>query len=278
MVINRFIHKYTSNFKHLPNIIKNIQCKNQIPIIDYANENTKDYENNFKIISEYIEKYPNNTFALKFSSLGLCKNKKRNSLILAKNLIKHAEKNNCFILLDAEQNDIQNIINKWSGQLILEFNQNKPLIYKTYQMYRKDSLDILSNDLKLFKNTYLGIKLVRGAYYSTDKNTGKLYDSKKETDENFNKGIEYFDKKNNPKHHLIVASHNQFSLSLLDNCNHQNISVAHLLGFSDDLSKQLVDKNFKVYKYLPFGNYRDTFPYLLRRLYENYPILLHLNK
>ena len=46
---------------------------------------------------------------------------------------------------------------------------------------------------------------------------------------------------------------------------------------SDELSSNMT-KKYKVYKYLPFGNYKDTFPYLIRRLYENYPMLEHLNK
>ena len=57
-----------------------------------------------------------------------------------------------------------------------------------------------------------------------------------------------------------------------------NIAFAHLLGFSDNLSESLAQKKYRVYKYLPFGSYIDTFPYLLRRLYENYPMLMHLAK
>jgi len=38
---------------------------------------------------------------------------------------------------------------------------------------------------------------------------------------------------------------------------------------SDDLSNLLLNKNRVVYKYLPFGNFIDTVPYLVRRLYEN---------
>ena len=45
---------------------------------------------------------------------------------------------------------------------------------------------------------------------------------------------------------------------------------------SDYLSEELADEGIVVYKYLPYGEYKDTLPYLSRRLYENYPILGHM--
>ncbi len=271
------ITRYTSNFKNLNKIINKIKFNKQIPIIDYANENTSNYKKNFDIINNIISTYPNNTFALKFSSLGLSQTKDINSLHLSNIIIKNAKQNNSTILIDAEQNDIQNTINVWTDNLILKHNHDRPLIYKTYQMYRKDSFELFCKDLDRFKGIFLGIKLVRGAYYNTDKHNGVLFTDKKDTDKIYDKAVKYFHDKNNPKHYLIVASHNEKSIQMLDHYKNNNISVAHLLGFSDNLSNKLVTKNYKVYKYLPFGNYRDTFPYLLRRLYENYPLLIHLH-
>ena len=46
---------------------------------------------------------------------------------------------------------------------------------------------------------------------------------------------------------------------------------------SDKQSHQL-SKNYTVYKYLPYGNLLDTLPYLIRRLYENYPTARYLLK
>ena len=44
-------------------------------------------------------------------------------------------------------------------------------------MYRTDSLNVLKNDLKFYNNNdkYLGIKLVRGAYWNSEKNEGHLF-------------------------------------------------------------------------------------------------------
>lgn len=272
MVLSHFINKYTSSFKTLPSVISRIKKNNQIPIIDYANENDKNYKQNVGTIREIIKTYPNNTFALKFSSLGC----NENSLKLAETIIDVGIKNNSTIMIDAEQDSIQEFINANTDALIKKYNKERPVIYKTYQMYRKDGLTRLQNDLDKFKTTHLGIKLVRGAYLNSDSKKGVLFSTKDATDATFNTALKYFDSQNNEKHHMVVASHNKQSLKLVEKCTHKNISIAHLLGFSDNVSKAFVEKNYKVYKYLPYGNYRDTFPYLIRRLYENYPILLHL--
>jgi len=272
MVLSRFITKYTSSFKSLPSVISRIKADNQIPIIDYANENSENYKKNSDIIREIIKTYPNNTFALKFSSLGC----NEYSLKLAESIIDIGVKNNSTIMIDAEQDSIQKFINTNTDTLIRKYNQERPVIYKTYQMYRKDGLATLRYDLDKFKSSHLGIKLVRGAYFNSDSKKGVLFSTKDATDASFNTALKYFDSQKNENHHMVVASHNKQSLKLVETCKHKNISIAHLLGFSDDVSKAFAEKNYKVYKYLPYGNYRDTFPYLIRRLYENYPILLHL--
>src|SRR5690625_7773052 len=48
----------------------------------------------------------------------------------------------------------------------MKYNRDRVVVYKTYQMYRKDRLDYLQNDFeKARKEGYLlGAKLVRGAY------------------------------------------------------------------------------------------------------------------
>lgn len=272
MVLSRFVNRYTANFTTLPSVISRIKKNDQIPIIDYANENGENYKQNVDIIREIIKTYPNNTFALKFSSLG-CNEK---SLKLAETIIDVGIKNNSTIMIDAEQDSIQDFINRNTDTLIRKYNKERPIIYKTYQMYRKDGLASLRYDLDKFKTTHLGIKLVRGAYFNSDNTKGVLFSSKDATDASFNTALKYFDSQHNEKHHMVVASHNKQSLKLVETCKHKNISIAHLLGFSDDISKTFTEKNYRVYKYLPYGNYSDTFPYLIRRLYENYPILLHL--
>jgi delta 1-pyrroline-5-carboxylate dehydrogenase len=49
------------------------------------------------------------------------------------------------------------------------------------------------------------------------------------------------------------------------------------MGMSDKLSHKLSDKH-NVYKYIPYGDFKDVLPYLVRRLYENYPMIMNIFK
>jgi hypothetical protein len=41
----------------------------------------------------------------------------------------------------------------------------------------------------------------------------------------------------------------------------------------DEYGEKLLNSGFTVYKYAPYGSFIETYPYLLRRLYENYDVL-----
>ena len=53
---------------------------------------------------------------------------------------------------------------------------------------------------------------------------------------------------------------------------------AQLMGMSNNLSRSLAAQGFKTYKYLPYGNLKESIPYLLRRLHENYPMIMNIFK
>ena len=276
-----------NRFSCLPNqlnyFIKNLNKQSMYPILDYINENPKDHENNFNTIKNLLIEYPNNFIAVKMSSLGI-----NQEYSLAEDycdeLIRIAKKNNTKILIDAEYNSIQYFINNYSTQAMKNHNKDQVWVYKTYQMYRKDSFETLMNDF-LRRNTkndyYLGIKLVRGAYLNQDRKHNIIYNTKIETDYNYNQGVEYFSINSLEKDQLILATHNRYSieksLDLKEKNKINNISYSQLLGMSDNLSRSLVKEDQKVFKYLPFGNLRDSIPYLTRRLYENNGILRYLN-
>ena len=67
---------------------------------------------------------------------------------------------------------------------LIEANQYNQCVvtYKTYQMYRRDSLNEIECDLRRFDR--FGLKIVRGAYHSKDDK--ELFQTKKETDDNYN--------------------------------------------------------------------------------------------
>ena len=274
-----------NRFSCLPNqlnlFIKKLNKKSMYPILDYINENPKDHENNFNTIKKLLIEYPNNYVAIKMSSLGI-NYKQSLAEDYGNELIHLAKKNNTKILIDAEYDSIQYFINLYSTQAMKDHNKDEVWVYKTYQMYRNDSFELLKNDFlrRHIKNDYyLGIKLVRGAYLNQDRKHNIIFETKAETDNNYNEGLEYFSINNLEKDHLILATHNKYSIEKsleLKEKHKMNIKYSQLLGMSDNLSRSLVEKNQTVFKYLPYGNLRDSIPYLTRRLYENYEMLKYL--
>ena len=141
-------------------------------------------------------------------------------------------------------------------------------------MYRNDSFDILKKDLDFFKNKNknFGIKLVRGAYLNEDLNTGLLYSEKEETDINYNNAIELL---SNYENDVIIATHNNLSCKIALQYE-KKFKYAQLLGMNNKLSDYLLKQDQDVYKYIPYGKWSDSIPYLTRRLYENYSILQYI--
>jgi hypothetical protein len=150
------------------------------------------------------------------------------------------------------------------------------LVYKTFQMYRRNSLRELDNFIGLHENSSIGVKLVRGAYLSQDKD--KCFANKSCTDANYNEGLRIL--LTTPHISAVIATHNKTSVdlakSMLMNKTHNKfVHFAQLLGMADALGNDLVSDGFSVYKYIPYGNPIEIGPYLARRLIENIDILQH---
>lgn len=233
-------------------------------ILDYVGEKGNFLEENFSLASQFH----NQTIALKLTSLGL-----PNEDLAYQNafkVISEAARNGNRVLIDAEDFKNQRKINQISDQLILDFNQSHIQVFKTYQMYYKNSLDYLLKDLEIYQNKKLGIKLVRGAYYHQDKSFGFLCENKSMTDWNYNSAVKKLFEK--PKGSVILATHNIGSC-MLGLKTSPNFDYAQLLGMSDQLSYNLQKAGVQVYKYVPYGGYLESSSYMLRRLYENLDML-----
>ena len=249
------------------------------PIYDFSYEDTNNEAICYKELKYMSTKLENNLIAIKLSGLNFNQN-------YTKEIIHLGIKNNNKFLIDAENIEIQEKINDITIDLLLEFNtKSRVNIYKTYQMYRKDSYNILMEDLLDFyhENILLGIKLVRGAYYKTDYKSGKLFDEIEQTHNSYDNGanlILNFQK--NLNNSVIFATHNKNSIddiiniSKNNNLVKENIMFAQLLGMADNTSNYIIQKNFSVYKYFPYGSIYHTLPYFSRRLYENYEIIKYL--
>lgn len=270
------LNRFTCSKSQLGRFVKMLHDKNTPPIIDYVNE-CYDLKNFYELQTVNVT-YPNNHIALKPSTLGI-----REDLNLCMNhidiLAKSAQKHGNTLLIDAEEHDVQDEINELSDYLMEKYNKDKVCVYKTYQMYKKQTPGDLLKDLEKGRNYHLGIKLVRGAYYNLDSVKGVLCDNIQDTHTQYDGGIINFCKYGKNQDVLMCATHNEHSVDLALNMiymENKNIEFAQLLGMNDKLTRNLQSAGHRVYKYLPYGDMQESIPYLIRRLYENYSILQYI--
>ena len=237
------------------NLSKKLLLKNRIPVINYAVENNR-YTDVFHEY-EYINKYLDDRYriALKLSSLNY-------DIMMIDELINMYKEKNIKILIDAENNNNHDRYNYLMSEILSEHNKDKCNVIKTYQMYRKDSFRELKDDLGKYNN--LGCKLVRGAYWNSDKRSGNLFMNKIDTDNNYNNGIKLLTGNNSGCN--IIATHNNYSIDLVKYLDNSNLEYGKLLNFNNKKYKEI---NNNVNVYVPYGPYFDMIPYLYRRLYEN---------
>ena len=67
----------------------------------------------------------------------------------------------------------------------------------------------------------------------------------------------------------MCATHNERSILHAYTKNTYDITFAQLMGMRDDLSHQSAKRGYTTYKYIPFGPFLETVPYLIRRAYEH---------
>ncbi len=270
------INRFTVLPKQLPAKIIDLRKANMKPIIDYSVETKNNSKDNFYEIQSIQKRFPNSTYAIKPS--GLMYSDMEDTYNSLHNIANTAQENSNRILIDAEDVSIQPHISYLTNKLIENFNTNEALVYKTYQMYRKDSLYNLKHDIDSFNanNKKIGLKIVRGAYHRNDVSSGLLFEKIEDTHESYNKSIELiFNSLNLDESPVIWATHNQASIDYVKSINNsfnfdkKNIIFSQLLGMSDEISKTCVDEGYTVMKYIPYGPIHKTLPYLLRRLNEN---------
>ena len=200
-------------------------------------------------------------------------------------LSQKAVENNVQLYIDAEESWFQDSIDKVAIDLMLQYNKEKAFIFNTYQLYRSDKLEHLKRDIEWAKTNQiqLGAKIVRGAYVEKENEYARknnivspIHKTKQDTDQDFNKAIEYcIHNINNVS--LCCASHNEYSNQLLIqllqenniSLDHPNISASQLQGMSDNITYNMSQKGIKMSKYLPYGPVKEVIPYLIRRSQEN---------
>ncbi|CAH0995682.1 hypothetical protein EMA8858_01807 [Emticicia aquatica] len=202
------------------------------------------------------------------------------------NLCKLASKLNVRIFLDAEETWIQDVIDELSYEMMKKYNvSGKTIVYNTYQLYRWESLENLTNacDAARAGNYKIGAKLVRGAYIEKERRRAAemeykspIHITKQETDEDFDKAV-HFAVDNIDVLSICLGTHNEDSCLLCIRLMQEKgiekddtrIWFAQLLGMSDNISYNLANAGFNVAKYVPYGPVEAVMPYLFRRAEEN---------
>ncbi|HSV76918.1 MAG TPA: proline dehydrogenase family protein [Bacteroidales bacterium] len=189
------------------------------------------------------------------------------------------------VMIDAEESWIQRIVDEITEEMMLSFNQEKPIVFATLQLYRTDRLEYLKSLFERLrqKGVYPGVKLVRGAYMEKERERAiqngypsPIYPDKPSTDKAFDEAVA-FCLEHVDEMAVCIGTHNELSCALasekiismgIDRA-HPNISFSQLLGMSDNISYLLAVDGFRVTKYVPFGPLKTVVPYLIRRAEEN---------
>lgn len=189
------------------------------------------------------------------------------------------------IFVDAEESWIQDTIDALTYEMMEKYNQERPIVYNTFQLYRKDMLENLvkATDIAAEKGYFLGAKLVRGAYMEKERQRAHeneycepVHKCKEDTDADFNKAID-FCVRNREQVSICLGTHNEYSCQYMIQqmyklgiaSNDPHIWFAQLLGMSDNISYNLAKAGYNVAKYVPYGPVEAVMPYLFRRASEN---------
>lgn len=196
-----------------------------------------------------------------------------------------AHASNIPVLIDAEETWIQDPIDALAYEMMAKYNQDKAIVFNTYQLYRTATLQNLKNAFAEAsrKNYHLGAKLVRGAYMEKERARAEqlgyadpIQPDKEASDKAFNEALE-FCVENIARIGFMCGSHNEYSNQYLTTLmqkygikhNDERVWFAQLYGMSDNISFNLAKAGYKVAKYVPYGPVRSVMPYLFRRAQEN---------
>ena len=198
------------------------------------------------------------------------------------------------IFIDAEESWYQGAIDYLATDMMARYNKEKVIVYNTFQLYRKDRLDFLRENItEAQKKGYLlGAKLVRGAYMNQERERAAekghpdpIWPDKAGTDRAYNAAL-HFCAERYESVALCAATHNMISCRLLADIvrdlpakrNHPHLNFCQLYGMGDDLTFNLAAAGYNVAKYLPYGPVREVLPYLVRRADENKAMAHEFNR
>ena len=211
---------------------------------------------------------------------------------------------NVALLFDAEQDLVQRGIDAWTMQFQQRYNRDKAVVFGTYQAYLRATPDILAQHLATahHEGFTLGVKLVRGAYMSSDPRE-LFWETKQDTDRAYDGITEALVTRSwndvmkspeagqeRPAINFVLATHNMDSVKKCmairqGQTDDQNIEMAYgqLMGMAEEVSCSLVmagrqgpslnadpkTAGPQAYQYCVWGSVGECLKFLVRRAEEN---------
>ncbi|KAJ2782130.1 proline dehydrogenase [Coemansia javaensis] len=210
-------------------------------------------------------------------------------------VIQQAAAKSVRVMVDAEHSYFQPMIDHVALVMQREFNAaaSQTLVYNTYQMYRADALQRMTDDYERAarEGWRFAAKLVRGAYMELERSraaelgyASPINPTLEATHAMYNRATEQLlghiaraQQAGAVPPSLFVATHNNASIELvlqriralgIDNAN-EPVMFGQLLGMQDATSYALAEAGAPIYKYVPYGTLDEVMPYLIRRAQEN---------
>ncbi|KAI2509433.1 Converts proline to delta-1-pyrroline-5-carboxylate [Fragilaria crotonensis] len=205
------------------------------------------------------------------------------------------------VLIDAEQARFQPAIDNLVLELQQKYNAveatDVPIIFNTYQCYRKGELDEIKTDVERSEryNYHFGAKLVRGAYMESERARAErlqypspINDTIEDTHQCYNDAVDFLLRhsiKTDKKLEVMCATHNQESiekaLHIMDELGIMKqdgkVRFEQLFSMSDNLTFNLGAQATKHTSM--FHTVRSqVMPYLMRRAQENSALMGNANR
>ncbi|KAG7175760.1 Proline dehydrogenase 1-like 1 [Homarus americanus] len=207
------------------------------------------------------------------------------------------------VMVDAEQTYFQPAISRLTLEMMKKYNQEKAIVFNTYQCYLKETFNNLSLDLEQSyrQKFYFGAKLVRGAYMEQERARAVELGYEDPVNPSYDATTEMYQEclreclrriKTNKligetqRIAIMIASHNEDTVRYTVNKMTELgidpldkvLCFGQLLGMCDHISLPLGQAGYSVYKYVPYGPVNEVLPYLSRRATENSSLLEKLDK
>ncbi len=193
---------------------------------------------------------------------------------------------NTGIFFDAEETWIQRPLDRLIEEMMEAYNQEKAIVYNTYQLYAASRLPYLKESYERAKQEgyHLGAKLVRGAYMEKERERARkmgypspIHADKPAVDHDYKAALDFCLEHIGQNLAFCAATHNEEDCKYLADQmearglpkDHSSVFFAQLYGMGDHITFNLAKEGFTATKYIPYGPVKEVIPYLIRRAQEN---------